>query len=57
VFRVYLNNSFLLNYFNLVKVLTQSRYEDGVDNTAEENSSIFSVIRMRWLPSARACGQ
>jgi len=25
------------------------------DNTVEENSSIFSLIRMRWLLSARAC--
>ena len=33
------------------------RYGDSVDNTVEENSSIFSLIRMRWLPSARACGQ
>ena len=24
---------------------------------AEENSSVFCLIRMRWLPSARACGQ
>jgi len=28
-----------------------------VDNTVEENSSVFSLIRMRWLPSAGACGQ
>jgi len=32
-------------------------YGDSADNTVEENSSIFSLIRMRWLPSARACGQ
>jgi len=32
-------------------------YGDGVDNTVEENSSIFSLIRMHRLPSARACGQ
>ena len=25
---------------------------DGVDNTVEENSSVFSLIRMRWLPFA-----
>jgi len=30
---------------------------DKVHNTVEENSSVFSLIRMRWLPSARACGQ
>jgi len=37
-----------------------TRYGDSVDNTVstvEENSSVFSLIRMRWLPSARACGQ
>jgi len=32
------------------------RYRDSVDNTVEENSIVF-LIRMRWLPSARACGQ
>jgi len=31
------------------------RYGDSVDNTVE-NSSVFSLIRMHWLPSARACG-
>jgi len=30
---------------------------DSVDNTVGENSSVFSLIRMRWLPSARACWQ
>jgi len=37
-----------------------TRYGDSVDNTVntvEENSSVFSLIRMRWLPSARASGQ
>ena len=29
----------------------------SVDNTAEENCSVFSLIQMRWLPSAMACGQ
>jgi len=33
------------------------RYEDSVDNSVQENSSVFSLIRMRWLPSPRACGQ
>ena len=33
------------------------RYGDSVDNTAEENSSVFSLIRMHSLPSAMACGQ
>ena len=32
-------------------------YRDSVDNTVEENSSVFSLIQMCWLPSARACGQ
>jgi len=32
------------------------RYEVSADNTAE-NSSVFSLIQMRWLLSARACGQ
>ena len=26
-------------------------YGDGAGNTVEENSGIFSLIRMRWLPS------
>jgi len=30
-------------------------YGDSVDNSVEENSSIFSPVRMCWLPSARAC--
>jgi len=33
------------------------RYVEDVDNTVEENSGVFFPIRMRWLPSARACGQ
>ena len=34
-------------------------YRDSVNNTVEENSSdiVFSIILMRWLPSARACRQ
>ena len=27
------------------------RYTDGAGNTVEENSSVFSLIRMRYLPS------
>jgi len=38
-------------------ILLAVRYGDSVDNTVEENSSIFSLIRMHWLPSARASGQ
>jgi len=32
-------------------------YGDSVDNTVEENSSIYSLIRMCWLLPARACRQ
>ena len=32
-------------------------YEDSVDNTVEENSNIFTLVWMCWLPSSRACGQ
>jgi len=32
-------------------------YRDSVVDTAEENSNVFSLIQMHWLPSARACGQ
>ena len=34
-----------------------SVYGDSVDNAVDENSSVFSLICMRWLPSARTCGQ
>ena len=34
-----------------------TRYGDSEDNTVEENSSVFSLIQLRWLPSARACRQ
>jgi len=27
-------------------------YGDSVDNTVKKNSSVFSLIGMRWLPSA-----
>jgi len=32
------------------------RYRNSADNTVR-NSSVFFLIRMYWLPSARACGQ
>ena len=34
-------------------------YRDSVNNTVEENSNdiVFSIILMRWLPSARALHQ
>ena len=41
-------------YINLLSQLEPIRYRDSVEYTVEENSSIFSVIRMHWLPSARA---
>ena len=28
-----------------------------IDNTVDENSSVFSLIRVCWLPLTRACGQ
>ena len=31
------------------------RYRDSVDNTVE-NSRVFSLVQMNWLPSARAAG-
>jgi len=33
----------------------RTRYGDSVNNTVEENSSVFSLIQIRWLPSVRAC--
>jgi len=38
---------------NTKNVDIQQRYGDSVDNTVEENSSVFSLIQMHWLPSAR----
>ena len=29
----------------------------SVHNTVEEDSIVFSLIQMHWLPSVRACGQ
>ena len=34
-----------------------SGYGDGADNTDEANFSVLSLVRVRWLPSAGACGQ
>jgi len=43
---------------NRVKALTQTVwYGSSVDNTVEENSSVFSLIRICWLPSTTACEQ
>ena len=36
-----------LNVFSLWSCI---RYGDSVDDTVEENSSIFSLLRMHWLP-------
>ena len=33
------------------------QYGDSVDNAVEKNSSVFSLVWIRWLPSAGACGQ
>jgi len=38
------------------EMLVSIWYRASVDNTLEENSSVFSLNRMHWLPSARACG-
>jgi len=38
-------------------VQVTQRYGDGVGNTTEENSSVFSLIQMHYLLSARACRQ
>ena len=32
-------------------------YRESVDITVDENSSVFSLILLRWLLPARACGQ
>ena len=42
---------------NVTPVSKTTMYGDSVDNTVEENSSVFSPIQMHWLPSATACGQ
>ena len=33
------------------------QYGAGVGNTAQENSTVFSLIQMHQLPSAGSCGQ
>jgi len=43
-----------LNYSDLVFDVV---YGYSVDYAVDENSSVFSLIRMHWLPSARICGQ
>jgi len=40
----------------VVVVAVFPRCGDSVDDTVEENSSVFCLIRMRWLLSARTCG-
>jgi len=42
---------------SITVILAILRYRDSVDDTVEENSSVFSLIGMHWLPSARSCGQ
>ena len=49
------NDGFQTEY--LYRIITKHfefwRYENSVDNTADENSSVFSLTRIRWWPSAR----
>jgi len=45
------------NIFKNISAIRRHLYGGCGDNTVEENSSIFSLICMHWLPSARACGQ
>ena len=52
------NNMLFLVFEDMIQVVNlvlSWRYGDGVDNTVEENSSDFSLTRMR--KSTRACGQ
>jgi len=39
----------IINKYQLT--VSQYRYRDGAGNTVKENSSVFSLIRMRCLPS------
>ena len=41
----------------MLKKLVSTEGTDTRMETAEENSSVFSLIQMRWLPSAGACRQ
>ena len=52
----HLMHSGMFNDF-IANLLLSLRYGDSVGNTVEENFSVSSLIRMCWLPSARACGQ
>jgi len=41
-----------ISYDNYIHITQQdARYGDGAGNTVEENSRIFSLIWMHWLPS------
>jgi len=44
----------VMNSFHIQLLCLMIRYGDSVENSVEENSSIFSLIRIRWLLSARA---
>ena len=35
----------------LFRMIVATGYGDGAGNTVEENTSVFSLIRMCWLPS------
>ena len=52
---VAVHNGFVLLTIYLCMLLSIWWYRDSVDNTVEDNSSVFSLIRIRWLPSARVC--
>ena len=47
----------MLQYFLWLHACFFWRYGDGVDNTVEENSSVFSPVRMRWLLGHVACNK
>ena len=47
----------MISFFLMHYAVQLLLYGDSVDNTVEENSSVFFLIITRWLPPARACGQ
>ena len=44
-------------YYAYFNIRFEVQRQCSSDNAAEESSSVFSLIRMRWLLSARACKQ
>ena len=51
---IFLLSIFLIRYGDMARRRC-IRYGDGAGNTVEENSSVFSLIRMRYLPSVLWC--